>query len=214
MELAFKKLWDYLEENLFPIPTRPALFNQYRDRIEGVDLPDGPEIRRNNLRNYLASFPQKPPVVLVGETAGPWGGRFSGIAFTSERQLAKGLLPFKGAGSSTHEPPYLEYSGNIVWKTLLPYFPKFLLWNAIPLLVHKPGRPLSIRRPEEEELIEFTPILKQVLAILMPETVLAVGKSAQYALNFLKVKNIYVRHPSQHGVNEFREGVERIFKNR
>jgi len=213
MKPAFQKLWNYLEEALFPIPSRPGVFNQYRDRIEGIDLPNGPEIRRNNLKNYLAGFPKRPPVVLVGEAAGPWGARFSGIAFTSERQLAKGVLPFKGEKSSTHEPPYLELSGNIVWKALLPHYPKFLLWNAVPLLAHKPEEPLSIRNPEEEELLEFSPILKQVLAVIKPQTVVAVGKSAQFALNFLKIKSLYVRHPAQHGATEFREGIIKIFRN-
>jgi hypothetical protein len=207
-----KKLFFYLEKALFPIPTRPGIFNQYKDRLEGLDLPDAPRMRRENLRNYLESFSEGPSYVLVGEAAGPWGARFSGVAFTSERQLARGLLPFKGERTSTHEPPYLEYSGNIIWKTLLPHFPDFFLWNAVPLLVHKPEKPLSIRTPEKEELEEFSPILKQVLSILKPRTVVAVGKSAQFALNLLKIKNVYVRHPSQHGVNEFREEIEKIFK--
>lgn len=211
MEFQRRKLLDYLEKNLFPIPSRPGLFNQYRDRDPKLDLPRAPEIRRENFRNYLDAFPKTPEYILVGEAAGPWGGRFSGIAFTSERQLAKGVLPFKGQKTSTHEPPYLEYSGNIIWKALLPYFPHFFLWNAVPLHARKPGLPLSIRTPEKEELIEFAPVLKKLLSLLKPRTVIAAGKSAQYALEFLKIKALYVRHPSQHGVNEFRAGIKEIF---
>ena len=64
--------------------------------------------RQGNLLNYLLHFEGKPRYLIVGEAPGPWGCRFSGVPFTSERQLAQGELPFAGEPTSIHNPPVAE----------------------------------------------------------------------------------------------------------
>ncbi|MGE5237814.1 MAG: uracil-DNA glycosylase [Chloroflexota bacterium] len=171
----------------------------------------GNSIRKDNLRRYLERFRKRPVAVLVGEAAGPWGARFSGIPFTSERQLSEGVLPFKGSASSTHVPPYMEKSGSVVWGELLHHFPDFFLWNAVPLHPHLPGMPLTIRRPSAREIRTFSPLLQKVLAILAPRRVVAVGRVAETSLRYIGVPGTYVRHPSQAGAKAFREGIRSLF---
>ncbi|HSB52540.1 MAG TPA: uracil-DNA glycosylase [Dissulfurispiraceae bacterium] len=205
----FNTLWGFLEEGLFSVPSSTLLFNQYRNNIPGIDLPRGSEIRKENLSKYLRSFTRRPSVLVVGEAAGPWGCRFSGIPFTSERQLTEGSLPFRGEQSSTHEPPYTETSGTIVWKSLLSRYPDFFLWNAVPLHPHKKGEPLTIRKPSRAELLAFSEILSRIVTTLVPKRVIAVGRTAEQALLLLGKTPVYVRHPSQAGATEFREGIVR-----
>ena len=208
-----EKLWALFEERLFPILSGPGLFNQYKDTDPEYDLPDAGRLRRENLKNYMMCYRKRPQVLLVGEAAGPWGCRFSGVPFTSESQLVRGGLPFKGNRTSRHEPPYRERSGAVVWDALLQEFPRFLLWNAVPLHPHEPGRKnlLTIRTPRLQEIKAFSPLLKEFLSVLEPERVVAVGRKAQYALGLIGVPCDYVRHPAQGGEGEFREGIKKIF---
>ena len=206
-----ENIWGILEERLFPVPSGPDLFNQYKDNDPEYDLPDGSRIRRENLKNYLMSFKKRPEILLVGEAAGPWGCRFSGVPFTSEYQLQKRELPFKGQRSSRHEPPYKESTGSILWGTLLPEFPRFFLWNAVPLHPHKEGRPLTIRTPGPQEIMDFSPLLKELWKAIGARRVIAVGRKAQSALEAIEVPHGYVRHPSQSGAPEFREDIKKVF---
>ena len=205
------RLWELFEVKLFPLPSSLELFNQYRDSDPALDLPGAAGIRKENLRGYLMGFGMRPKTALIGEAAGPHGARFSGVPFTSERQMDRGMLPFGGRKTSNHEPPYSENSGTIVWGALLPRFPEFFLWNALPLHPHKKGEPLSIRTPGARELRAFCPFLKETLDILGPRQVIALGRKAQYALDLIGVPCRYVRHPAQSGAARFRQGIGRIF---
>ncbi len=207
----WERLWELFEEYLFHIPSGPELFNQYSDTNPSYDLPDAARIRRENLKNYLKCYKRPPKILLVGEAAGPWGCRFSGIPFTSESQLLAGVLPFKGEKTSNHETPYKENSGEILWGALLPEFPRFFLWNAVPLHPHKEGDPLTIRTPGQREIEKFCPLLKRLFNIIGPRHVIAVGRKAQSALGLIGVPCAYVRHPAQSGAREFRAGINEIF---
>ncbi len=206
-----QRLWDFLAAKLFPLPSTRELFNQYNDEDPACDLPGAAGIRRENLRGYLWCFDRRPAVLLVGEAAGPWGARFSGVPFTSERQLEGGALPFRGRKTSNHEPPYAERSGAVVWGALLPRFPGFFLWNALPLHPHKKGEPLSIRTPGAREIRAFCPILKETVRILAPKRIIAIGRKAEHALERIGAPCLYVRHPAQAGAARFRQGIRQVF---
>src|ERR1044071_4279067 len=70
-----------------PRGAAPDVVNPYRDEDPALDLPGAPRRRLANLEAYL-DLVGPPRAVLLGEAIGYQGGRFSGIAFTSERQLA------------------------------------------------------------------------------------------------------------------------------
>lgn len=197
------------EKRVFTFPSTDLLFNQYLDRAEGLDLPGAPAIRRRNLRSYLESFGARPKALIVGEAAGPRGCRFSGVPFTGERLLEEGRLPFHGRRTSAREPAYLEASGTILWKALLPRFGEFLLWNAVPLHPHRPGEPLSIRPPSRAEIEAFSGALGEVIEALSPRRVVALGRKAEAALGLVGIEAAYVRHPSRSGARAFRAGIER-----
>ncbi len=211
MNRLLDDLWSILERDLFPIPSTDTLFNPYNGHDPMLDLADGQEIRQRNLRSYLSGFSERPSVLLVGEAPGPWGCRFSGVPFTSEAQLCRGDLPFRGQQSSLATAPYRERSGQLVWSLLLQHYPRFLLWNCVPFHPHRPGEPLSIRTPGAREVESHLELLRAVHATLAPEVVIAIGRKAEGAFRRLGIPSVYVRHPSQGGATAFQAGIRAQF---
>ncbi|MDA8155028.1 MAG: uracil-DNA glycosylase [Actinomycetota bacterium] len=206
-------LTELLEKDLFPLPSTALLFNQYLDEDPQFDLPGAARIRRENLARYISNFTKRPEWLLIGEAPGPWGCRFSGIPFTSEKQLISGALPFKGERSGIRKAPHSEASGTVLWGALAEFYPRFLIWNAVPLHPHKPGVPLSIRTPSPAEIKQFSVLLKKVIALTGPKEIIAVGRSAERALVSTGAKCSYIRHPSQAGAAEFRREIKKLLKN-
>jgi hypothetical protein len=204
-------LAEFFQEKLFPIPSGEDLLNPYSYQHPSTDQPNATATRQENLLNYLSHFEGIPRYLIVGEAPGPWGCRFSGVAFTSERQFAQGELPFAGKPTSTYNPPVAERSGTIFWNLLKPYHQDFLVWNSIPLLPHKPGDPQTLRAPKRSEIREFQFILAYMIEQLQPETILAVGRRAEEALHMLEQPCIYVRHPSHGGKGAFTKTLVKFF---
>lgn len=208
--MLLNDIWHLFQKRVFPIQSTEILFNQYKDSDPIVDLPNANNIRKQNLRNYLGSFSQRPPILVVGEAPGPRGCRFSGVPFTSEAQLcAHGYLPFAGRQSSARESPYAENTATIFWKVLAPYHPKFFVWNCVPFHPHKQGEILSIRSPTKREVSFYSGILSELKTLVKPIHILAVGRKAEFGLKQIGVRPIYLKHPSHGGAREFRTRLAR-----
>ena len=212
----FEPFWSFLEDVVFPLPSletgKYPLFNLYRDLDPQLDLPDAPAIRRANLRSYLESLPGLPPLLLVGEAPGWHGCRFSGVPFTSEAQLTGAKLPFSGQISSQVDKPNAESSATVFWKVMQPYHPHFFVWSSLPFHPHKPDQPLSNRTPTRQELRSFLPVLTGVVRLFSPKLVLAIGRQAEQALEWLDIPALSVRHPSHGGAALFESGVTAGFR--
>lgn len=90
------------------------------------------------------------------------------------------------------------------------YHPKFFAWNCIPFHPHKPEDLLSNRTPTNGEIIAHLTLLSEILSLMNPGQIVAVGKSAERALKGVDMPFTYVRHPAHGGANEFRAGMEKI----
>ena len=215
--MVLARLWNLFERSIFTPRSAPGLFNQYRSRDLAVDRGSAPGIRRANLFGYFSSFRKRPSVLLLGEAPGPWGCRFSGIPFTAERQLLAQSLPFGGRRSSRDEPrislrrkpPYISNSARLFWSTMLPYYPRFIVWNCVPFHPYDSGNILSVRTPTASEVLQYSHMLSEIILLLKPEKIIAVGRKAQFSLNHLGIPNDYVRHPSQGGALKFKNGISR-----
>ena len=177
------------------------------DEIDGLDRPGAAAIRRANLRRYLeertgASF------LLVGEAMGYRGGRFSGMAFTSERQLAAWGAPY--AASSTRDGGWTEPSATIIHGALelAGRERDVVLWNAVPAHPHRPDSPLTNRAPTKAEIRLGGSFLDDLIAIVAPSHVVAVGRVAERRLGGLA--DACVRHPAQGGATACRAGLAAI----
>ncbi len=207
----FDPFWSYLEQAVFPIPSMlegdKPLFNLYNAINPQFDLPQATAIRRANLFSFLDSLPERPPVLLLGEAPGWHGCRFSGVSFTSEAQFSSDSLPFQGHISSHTGAPHAEASATIFWQALKSHHPHFFVWSSVPFHPHQPGKPLSNRTPTRQELQAFLPVLSEVIRLLSPKRVLAVGRQAQQALKWLDIPALAVRHPAHGGAHEFKAGI-------
>ncbi|PQJ33543.1 hypothetical protein BSZ35_02060 [Salinibacter sp. 10B] len=205
-----QNVWSLFQKHVFSTPSTDEAFNPYRDRRDDLDVADAPDIRRENLRAYLAAYDAAPPLFLLLEAPGPWGCRFSGVPITSEAQLTDPSFPVDGQQTSREDEPHTEYSASIFWRVLQPYFPHFFVWNSLPLHPHDPGEPLTIRTPRRTEVREWQPLLTGLLDALNPERIVGVGRKAERALTEVDADPTYVRHPSQGGAKKFEAGINEI----
>lgn len=178
-------------------------FNQYREWVPGLDDgPDAPTRRLANVRAHLSARQSDCGLLLVGEAPGHLGARFSGVAFTSERQLAPERR------TSTHTAGYAEPSATIVTGTLitLALDHATVRWNACPTHPHRPGEPRSNRTPTAEEVEHGRTLLVDLIAALAPGRIVAVGRVAGRLLPDAPC----VRHPARGGATAFRQGLAAI----
>lgn len=221
-QMSLRQLRLLLTEKLPKFCSTDTLFNQYRDADPVVDLRDAARIRLQNLCAYVDSFRTRPTVLLVGEAAGPWGCRFSGVAFTGEQQLCERLVPFEGRRSSSphaparsgHTPPYVSDSARAFWQVMLRHHPRFFVWDCVPLHPHRPGCGLSVRTPSSEEIRRFSNLLRDVVACVQPSLVVAVGRTAERALKIICVPCTYVRHRARGGAAKFQSQIEPLLPSR
>jgi hypothetical protein len=181
-----------------------ATFNQYAEAGPD-DLPGAAAIRVENLRAYLADR-AGADVVCLGEAGGYQGMRWSGIAFTSERNLLGWGLPYRPTCAAR---TWSEPSGTIVHKVLeeLGAERRVILWNTVPTHPHRPGVPLSNRRPTIAEVEAGAPLAMRLIELVQPRTVVAAGRIAE---SVLPPGTMYVRHPANAGGPAFREGMRAI----
>lgn len=138
------------------------------------------------------------------------GGRFSGIAFTSERWLA-GQAGYRQ--SSRHPLGHAEPSATIVHGALADLGAEHdvVLWNAVPAHPFA-ATPLSNRAPTRAECDAGLPFLDALIDLLRPATIVAVGRTAERMLGGRA--SAAVRHPSQGGATAFRRGLSVLLADR
>ncbi len=191
------------------------MVNPYREAFPDLDAPAAARGRRENLEAYLDRV-GTPRLILVGEALGFRGGRFSGIAFTSERQLLGSdgrRLPWGGApfrATSRNPTLWLEPSGSIVWDGLGGEARGNLLWNSFPWHPYGARGPLSNRTPERSLVAANLHVLERLLAETAGARVLAVGRTAQGALAEIGVEAPALRHPAHGGALIFRQQLREL----
>jgi uracil-DNA glycosylase len=203
--------------------TNANAFNQYA-RIGQPEAKLANELRRENLRLYLRQMAGiGPRAMLVGEAPGYRGCRLTGVPFTSEKILLRGLnveseqracqiLGFECGYRKTAERERVigEASATMVWETIANLQPLPLLWNAYPFHPYRPGQPLSNRPPSARELRSGGEFLAELLRLYAVDTVVAVGNSAANGLKQAGLPFLMVRHPSHGGKTKFVAGLESV----
>jgi uracil-DNA glycosylase len=205
------RLKEFIEE-LSATKAVPNVYNQYSYEC------DENSVRRDNLLIYLKKmYKLKPKVILVGEAPGYRGCRITGVPFTSEYILMKGIgnkgLFGKEAGyrlPSEGERLIKEATATIIWETVLKYDIMPLAWNAFPFHPHREGNEKSNRTPLKSELILGEGPLLRMIEMFNIKKIVAVGGKADQTLRKLNIEAYKVRHPAQGGKNEFVEGIEKI----
>jgi uracil-DNA glycosylase len=174
---------------------------------------EGSEMRRANLLLYLREMADRQPrVMLVGEAPGYKGCRLTGVPFTSEEVIKRGVRcglfgadkGYRVAGESR------EQTASITWDTLGQLGLTPLMWNAYPFHPFAEGDERSNRAPTGAEMRAVSHFLLELLYLFQVEMVIAVGNRAEYALRAAGIKGEKVRHPSHGGKAAFAAGLERL----
>ncbi len=187
-----------------------SCFNPFSDRDRIHDLPNAPEIRRRNLKNYLESMERlKPRIAFVAEAPGYRGMRRTGIPMSSEVLLYKiGRMLGTTFQKATCTRAMSEITASVVWDVIEEIGEPVLLWNVVMVQpVAEDG--YHNRTPRRQEILAFRDTLHDILGVFEPEHIFAVGKTAEKALSALGVKATPVRHPAHGGARAFREQVKR-----
>ena len=210
--MIFNDLWNFLEKELLKIDSNSELFNHYKDIDENYDKKDANKLRIKNLKTYIESFNQKPKFLFIGEAPGFRGCRFSGIPFTSEKQLVDKNFHLNGLQTSKNKP-FSESTATIFWSIMEQHHNKFFIWNAIPFHPHKKNDICKNRPPRKKELQQFENFLKELISLIKPEyeKIISIGKKAEKILNELKIDKKYIRHPSHGGKSSFEEEILKLF---
>ena len=215
----FTAFWQALEAMLTAVPSTDLVFNQYRDAYPDFDLPEAASIRLTNLHDYLKQATATASVIVVGEAAGPWGCRFSGIPFTGEKQLLDPSFPYSGQRSSLPvplsttdmAPPYISKTSTMFWEIMNPFHQQFVMWDIVPFHPHESDEVLSVRNPSTREVAPFGPALVLLNNFVKPKQIVAIGKTAEKEIMALGVACTYVRHPSRGGKVKFARGMREVF---
>ncbi|MGC2167337.1 MAG: uracil-DNA glycosylase [Gallionella sp.] len=188
-----------------------GLFNPYRDLCLHDTHSNGPKAKLKRLAMHLDCAPE---FIACGEAIGYAGGRYSGIAFTSERLLGEGVIPRIDATTSRltdRKLPFSEPSATIVWKTLfqLGIAERTILWNAIQLHPYKQNTTWSNRTPTPEEVALGEPALRLLIEAFPHAKIVAVGKKSDGLLRDIGILPIgAVRHPANGGAKLFAAGMK------
>jgi uracil-DNA glycosylase len=202
---------DHFVAALAEAQTPPSLFNPYGWR---PDVLSG-GARRQNLADYLRLMARREPtLLLVGEAPGYRGCRLTGIPFTSPQILASGQLALPYRPTPDGFEGQKEATATAVWRTIAPLPNPPLLWNALPFHPHEGERPFSNRTPKREEVELGRPFLDHLLALFPIQTIIAVGKQADQALERWGYAHVTVRHPAHGGQRAFQAGLAQFFSGR
>lgn len=224
--------WTDWQAHLASIPSSETVTNPWRDdgEVTGIDTPGAAARRREWLAAYWRSR-RTARILVIAEAAGYFGCRFSGIALTCERMLlghhprvaAADVFPDEVPAGElrTSVPAGLpkatwrrlgmnEPTDTVVWGTLLDAglpAQAFALWNIFPFHPHPRGKVFANRTPNTAELAQGLKLTRELLALLQPDIVIAVGRKSATTLADAGIDAVAVRHPANGGVPEFRRGM-------
>lgn len=189
----------------------PSVFNPYADTCPIYDRVGAPATRRTNLEQYLYAAMEAPDLSLwVGRDLGYRGGRRTGIALTDEVNLEMLERVYSGKlrlAKATKGPVVSERTASVFWDMIGRLNTPVFTWNVFPFHPHEREVSLSNRCHTRYERLAMKHALKELITILRPTKVIAIGNDAQQGLEDLDVECLKVRHPSYGGVTDFRAGV-------
>jgi hypothetical protein len=211
------------------------VFNPWSHWIEELDIgSEAPKIRSAQLEHYLRLRSNTVKWIFIAEALGYQGGRFTGIAMTSERILLghqeeippshvlQSFIPKRTSNpfssfikKQQKQSGFTEPTATVVWKELQncgidPF--QTLFWNVFPFHpFDKSKGSLSNRTPNPVELRLGVTYVKKLIALYPTAKVIAIGKHSNHLLNQYGIENTPVPHPANGGINAFRKAMRDFF---
>ena len=185
----------------------PNVFNPYTDTCSKFDRKDAPQYRLETLRKIMTAAAERDiDSIWIGRDLGYRGGRRTGLALTDDRHVEEHAKRWEVRASHTTEGEILsELTAKVIWNILNSIERDVFLWNVFPLHPHEADNPFSNRPHNKEEHRVGEEILDQLISLLNPKRLIAIGNDAdETAKRFRGQRQVCkVRHPSYGGKNKF-----------
>ena len=182
------------------------VFNPYSDHCPVHDKLDAPANRSSTLSAILeAAASGGIHSVWIGRDLGYRGGRRTGLALTDDVHVSAHAARWGiKTRRCTKGLPVKERTAALAWSVLdeiqLPIF----LWNVFPFHPHEPSMPFTNRSHRASERAVGEELLSELLRLLRPERVIALGgDAARCGERVAPGKCLKVRHPSYGGQADF-----------
>lgn len=192
----------------------PNVFNPYSDLCPEIDQADAAEIRATNLRNLIEAVQLSGvDTIWVARDLGYRGGRRTGVPLTDEMNLntVERLFGTNPLERATKGEAVAERTAAVVWKLLSTIGRPVMLWNVFPFHPHEEAKPLTNRCHTAKEREQTLPILWNLVELLKPKQLIAIGRDAQAALADAPIPVVKVRHPSYGGQREFNDTLAQFY---
>lgn len=202
--MEIKNNVESLLEKLSQRESTMTVFNPYKDKNV-----------LNNLREFFSYLLRNnSTILLIGESPGYDGCRWTGIPFTSGFVVRNSNHKmFREIGDRiVLKKVVKEPTGTIMWEFLGQDRPVPILWNSFPFHPYYNGNPESNRKPSTSEVSEGLEYLTMVSEIFRPKTMGSLGRVGERLLRktFPDEEVVYIRHPSRGGKSEFILGMSNL----
>lgn len=182
-------------------------FNPYSNRCVVHDLDDAPQRRLQTLLTVLeAATKQDIDSIWIGRDLGYRGGRRTGLALTDDVHIHEYAARWGvSIQRSTRSAVAAEKTAAVIWSVLSQIEVSIFLWNVFPLHPHEPGNPFSNRSHNSLERQTGEEFLSQLILLLKPRQLVAIGNDAARTVRHLRYEHrvVQVRHPSYGGQTQF-----------
>ncbi|MEA3037959.1 MAG: hypothetical protein QOE79_472 [Sphingomonadales bacterium] len=191
----------------------PDVFNPWGEVCRVADRPDAAVVRTSNLRLALhRALEINVDSILVGRDLGYRGGRRTGLALTDEAHLSAFSEMYGGISlrRATKGPIVSERTAAMFWDIVVHLGEPVFTWNVFPFHPYISGECMSNRCHTRAEREECRSVLMQLLDLLRPSRVIAIGNDAETGLADLGIPAAKVRHPSYGGKSDFVAGIRAL----